>query len=435
MGHLATKKIMKMKFGIKLGCAFVSVCVCLPLSGCSMVGHEYKLGDVWHPRLTDNVSDFCVTCRCIKDADGKPDLNCTSEMCPEGCTGNPGQSECCSICGGAATGENNPASTASSSSIATSSRGCVVSGHYYNHGDTYSSNYSDADNDRCQQCFCNDRQTTCRTKHCPAISCPTPLYTSRDCCRVCPDESSELDWDTMVSFYDPSATRRRQDSDCRSGGRYFVNGATWHPVIGPFGEMDCVMCKCDNGRIDCSRLKCPSRNECPSKKTIKVAGQCCPVCPLVPTSVPANPSDGPGGAGSVRCLDVKMELVVWKSNGGGPNSEYVQYVFENLNSPSQDLLFHRMMIKARNLENLEIQVINRQSFNILKNTHEFKLLGGTTKRLVDKFEKKETRVRKRCKNSGSANNCYPHIQKLENTLKIKKFIQRALCGRGERQID
>ena len=94
------------------------------------------------------------------------------------------------------------------------------------------------------------------------------------------DDSTELDWDTMVSFSDPSAPKGTADHDCKIGGRYFVNGSIWHPVIGPFGEMDCVLCKCLNRRIDCSRLKCPSRDKLQCTKPVKVAGQCCPVCPL-----------------------------------------------------------------------------------------------------------------------------------------------------------
>ena len=91
------------------------------------------------------------------------------------------------------------------------------------------------------------------------------------------DDSAELDWEMMVSFRD---TKPTENGACKSANKYFYNGSTWHPVIEPFGEMNCVYCRCNNGRIDCSRLKCRSASEYPCRKPVKIIGQCCPVCPL-----------------------------------------------------------------------------------------------------------------------------------------------------------
>jgi len=60
--------------------------------------------------------------------------------------------------------------------------------------------------------------------------------------------------------------------------RYYMHGSTWHPVIGPFGMMECVTCKCIKGQIDCGRLKCPPKKEMPCAKPVKVEGHCCPIC-------------------------------------------------------------------------------------------------------------------------------------------------------------
>jgi hypothetical protein len=62
--------------------------------------------------------------------------------------------------------------------------------------------------------------------------------------------------------------------------RYYLHGTTWHPVMGPFGPMDCVNCKCKSGKIECQRLECPSRPALNCERPVKVAGRCCPVCPL-----------------------------------------------------------------------------------------------------------------------------------------------------------
>jgi len=68
--------------------------------------------------------------------------------------------------------------------------------------------------------------------------------------------------------------------DCISGGRYYLHGTTWHPVMGPFGPMDCVNCVCKSGRIECHRLECSDRRSLNCDKPVKVTGSCCPVCPL-----------------------------------------------------------------------------------------------------------------------------------------------------------
>lgn len=64
------------------------------------------------------------------------------------------------------------------------------------------------------------------------------------------------------------------------GIRYYLHGTTWHPVMGPFGPMDCVNCVCKSGRIECHRLECSDRRSLNCDKPVKVTGSCCPVCPL-----------------------------------------------------------------------------------------------------------------------------------------------------------
>lgn len=67
--------------------------------------------------------------------------------------------------------------------------------------------------------------------------------------------------------------------------RYYLHGTTWHPVMGPFGPMDCVNCQCRSGRIECQRLECPSRPALNCERPVKVAGRCCPVCPLIESDI------------------------------------------------------------------------------------------------------------------------------------------------------
>lgn len=43
---------------------------------------------------------------------------------------------------------------------------------------------------------------------------------------------------------------------CVADGRLYNNGQIWHPVIGPLGSMQCVVCKCADSIIQCGRV-CP----------------------------------------------------------------------------------------------------------------------------------------------------------------------------------
>ncbi|XP_071514893.1 chordin-like protein 1 [Panulirus ornatus] len=422
--------------------------------GCRMGSNEYEVGEVWHPRLQNAVSNYCVTCRCVMNEHNVYKYDCTSERCPEGCSGGPDEGECCSICsdtssggeassgsgeaspssssggGGSSTRGGSPAGTTAAGEqvmVGRSSRVCVVAGMMYNHGDTFSSNYSHANVDKCEHCYCSDGVAQCRTKSCPPVSCSSPIYTRHDCCRMCPDDSTELDWDTMVSFSDPSAAKGSADHDCKIGGRYFINGSIWHPVIGPFGEMDCVLCKCYNRRIDCSRLKCQSRDKLQCNKPIKVAGQCCPVCPL---RVVTNTTPQVSG-NTVRCLTVRSRLAVWKNNGAGNNSAVVHYVFEPLEGSTGILHLHRMMLQNRNLENLHIYDISREEFRNLSSTYTFSLLGSSTTKSMKKFKKKEQKKAQRCKKNGR---CSLQLEDLEKHLKIKPPEERTHCNRGEKNM-
>ncbi|XP_050739917.1 chordin-like protein 2 [Eriocheir sinensis] len=458
------------------------------LAGCSQgsavcTAAEYERGEVWHPRLQNSEGNYCVTCRCLKEGEGYH-YNCTSEPCPEGCTGGADEGECCSICSESATrnknnngGEPGSPSSSSSSSLPSSSpsssssssstsysyrstdgngggtgglvadasaagvfssgggvagtRSCVVDGMMYQHGDTFSGNYSGGEHEKCQHCFCNDGVTQCRTKVCPPVPCSSPIYIRRDCCRVCRDDSTELDWDTMVSFSDPSAPKGTADHDCKIGGRYFVNGSIWHPVIGPFGEMDCVLCKCLNRRIDCSRLKCQSRDKLQCSKPVKVAGQCCPVCPLTLVTSTAPQVSG----NTIRCLSERTQLAVWKNVGAGNNSRVMHYVFEPVagrgGTASSVLHLHRMILRNGNLEKLDIYDISRDEFRNLRSTYTFSLFGGTTNKLMNKFRTREQRTDRRCKRK---KRCSVRVPSLDRILKVRPATMRVRCARGEREI-
>ncbi|EFX83820.1 hypothetical protein DAPPUDRAFT_239686 [Daphnia pulex] len=210
----------------------------------------------------------------------------------------------------------------------------------------------------------------CQLKDCPKVDCDNPIRTKDDCCPVCPDPAGrvdEMDNSPVIIQQQPDGTNSKLE-DCISGGRYYLHGTTWHPVMGPFGPMDCVNCKCKSGRIECQRLECPSRPALNCERPVKVAGRCCPVCPLegdiqgpVTPLLSSSPITGTrsniqatSGIGSGRtktpsagrpmsppsssslikssthhgnftlCLPREYDVVVYRAQGGGNASEFIQ---------------------------------------------------------------------------------------------------------------
>lgn len=68
------------------------------------------------------------------------------------------------------------------------------------------------------------------------------------------------------------------NGNCKSGGRIYKDGQKWHPFIGPFGQMECVICKCVKGNVECRRVECLQENIKTCIYPRKMDGQCCPIC-------------------------------------------------------------------------------------------------------------------------------------------------------------
>ena len=219
--------------------------------------------------------------------------------------------------------------------------------------------------------------------------------------------------------------------DCISGGRYYLHGTTWHPVMGPFGPMDCVNCLCRSGRIECRRLECPTKPALNCDRPVKVAGRCCPVCPLegaeqqtatLSASPPvtreamgtrsvgqhhrSHPQDsafnkGPSGGGSSRtplpklpaspqhnyslCLPVDYDSLAYRAQGGGNASEFIQYIFQRVvmvtstaaHQSSSGIEHHLWMLQSAGTT-YKVQELTRDQSDALRQRFRFVLLGATS---------------------------------------------------------
>ncbi|XP_076335753.1 chordin-like protein 1 isoform X5 [Tachypleus tridentatus] len=158
---------------------------------------------------------------------------------------------------------------------------CSFSGKSYSRGDTW---YHLADNPKgpiCLACHCQENgQVNCTTNKCGTQLCSYEDDIDERCCKKCTDVEIE-DTNTrehMLGTFTFTDKTRNSRNDCLSGGQIYSQNATWHPVIGPLGQMDCVVCKCQLGKVVCNRLSCKETKTSLCAKVAHVLGHCCPIC-------------------------------------------------------------------------------------------------------------------------------------------------------------
>jgi len=124
----------------------------------------------------------------------------------------------------------------------------------------------------------------CRSKECPLLECASELQVRPDaqaCCKICKDPPPSKPEKVVDPNKLNDGPQMRTDEDilnaggCMVRGAVYVNGAVWHPSILPYGEINCVTCKCKDGFDDCSRKACPSLS---CRYQIQDKNACCSRC-------------------------------------------------------------------------------------------------------------------------------------------------------------
>ncbi|XP_046656357.1 protein kinase C-binding protein NELL1-like [Daphnia pulicaria] len=459
---------------------------------CTFTSRNYAVGDVWYPRLGQREALHCVACICQEG--GK--INCTIHECggqecssPELAANN----KCCAHCSKETTFSTRafhpesviPVSSFSLSDLSggggsSTSSGvtCLHNGNVYRHKERFTSanvGLKPEHADQCVQCSCEGGMVMCQLKDCPKADCDNPIRTKDDCCPVCPDPAGrvdEMDNSPVIIQQQPEGTGNSKLEDCISGGRYYLHGTTWHPVMGPFGPMDCVNCKCKSGRIECQRLECPSRPALNCDRPVKVTGRCCPVCPLEgdiqegpmtpllsssPVSAAGTRSNiqrtssmaGSGGRTSKSpsgrpslsppsssalikssthhgnfslCLPRDYDVIVYRAQGGGSTSEFIQYIFQQV--VDGQAIEHHMWMLQPTVTTYKVQDLTRDQSEALRQRFRFVLLGATATKYVKRFSKREKKLKAKClPDSG----CLKKIRRLERNLALKEVTSRRGC--------
>ncbi|GFY05893.1 chordin-like protein 1 [Trichonephila clavipes] len=235
-----------------------------------------------------------------------------------------------------------------------------------------------------------------------------------------------------------------QRGDCIAAGVTYSHGSSWHPVIGPFGPMDCVYCKCQNGKIECSRLNCPPLQTLACSKPIQVPGHCCPICaekaPEIlekdiepslsqpPISVTMEhkgtrqiPDSKKSSEPMVNCLPPLTNTVVFRSHASSSSSAYYQYAFQSVNGDQSTRLL-TWTVKDGRIGDFSEQHLSKEEFKALMGTFQFKLQGATRTKFMEKFIRKAKRLPDRC-----GGRCATKIQHLGQVLHLREVIQRQQC--------
>uniref|UniRef100_A0A8C5BPR6 Kielin cysteine rich BMP regulator n=1 Tax=Gadus morhua TaxID=8049 RepID=A0A8C5BPR6_GADMO len=235
---------------------------CTACDGCLFKGQEYPDGYEFVEE-----KDPCSVCSCYSG-----EVSCQRRPCPLQCSHPVPSESCCPACDS-----------------------CLYQGGVHAHRHTFGSS-----SDPCQRCTCVQGTVTCVRAPCPPAPCPRPVTPPGQCCpRLCMLDGREYQngqqWTPQsdpcsrctcqegevrcVSQECPKLPCMHQVQDpgtccprcrgCMYDGREHAEASSWFA-----DSASCMNCMCVGGVTTCSQIRCIS----PCVNTIRVAGECCPLC-------------------------------------------------------------------------------------------------------------------------------------------------------------
>lgn len=187
---------------------------------CMHSGDLYLNGSSWHP-------DTCSSCTCQDPVAVCKRKRCTVSAC------DPHQGKrlvmltgsCCPVC-------------------KDMRYSCQQDGHFFENNAVWSVT-------PCTTCHCKWGHIDCSSRKCPTVRClpeETLNQFPEECCPKCVQTRNSC-------FFD---------------SKYHPEGSTWNPI-------PCTKCFCQNGRVKCFPVQCPSL-VCPTGHIELLDGECCPQC-------------------------------------------------------------------------------------------------------------------------------------------------------------
>ncbi|XP_056455381.1 kielin/chordin-like protein [Gadus chalcogrammus] len=239
---------------------------CCPVctGSCRHEGGDHPSGSSFTPSR-----DPCSSCTCLN-----AEVSCQRRPCPLQCSHPVPSESCCPACDS-----------------------CLYQGGVHAHRHTFGSS-----SDPCQRCTCVQGTVTCVRALCPPAPCPRPVTLPGQCCPRCPvcmlDGREYQNGQQWTPQSDPCSTCTCQEGEvrcvsqecptlpcmhqvqdpgtccprcrgCMYDGREHAEASSWFA-----DSASCMNCMCVGGVTTCSQIRCIS----PCVNTIRVAGECCPLC-------------------------------------------------------------------------------------------------------------------------------------------------------------
>ncbi|XP_014669365.1 PREDICTED: chordin-like protein 1 [Priapulus caudatus] len=223
-------------------------------------------------------------------------------------------------------------------------------------------------------------------------------------------------------------------SGCLSGGRIHANGSSWHPIVGSFGEMVCVTCKCMNSRISCSRRVCRPDHELPCQKPFLLPTRCCKTClsEMDNNVVSRNGSRSNAPAANtarertsrkLRCVPRRHDVLVYSRACDG------SYCLQlGLLLPSRNSLEMHTINMTKGFQHKQIG--GHPGSSTGKPPDHFSLLGSTLQKRTVRFYSKLRKTKRKC--NKRRKRCPPkYMERLVSALKAKRIRKKIKCHRKE----
>ncbi|OQV16166.1 putative Chordin-like protein 1 [Hypsibius exemplaris] len=394
----------------------------------------YPVGDSWEVRVGSQKDFQCMNCTCLTSSLSVQCLPLAAKKCPDlddclkivDVAGS-----CCPVCEEVVNQVDKKSShvesTLATDDTGAGPEGCIHNGLIYREGERWAPGSNTTavrpnHDDQCVQCECQGGYTICYLKMCPTFACRGMVIATQDnCCPVCEEflptvfnsqslpvsdaSADEISNGVTEDDFDPyTELADEEKQECISGPEKYEHGATWHPVIPPFGRMKCVLCECDSGQIRCKRPACPENLPC--SRPVTKPGQCCPVCDESNEIVNVS-------TGTFLCVRNGDYLVYENLHGGT-----VEIL---LRLPEEDMLWkHTWKMGTNSAEVLSTKEMKLREFKRLHSADHYRLLGVSKPRKVQRFSRRMNKIRHTCHQR-----CSKRVERLVQVLQI----QAAQSGR------
>lgn len=246
------RKIKKVKANSFLQRSFVgsdlNVGVCL---------HQERFhddGSEWNPIGGDGTTKmYCTICKCDRQH-----VTCRRIVCPKPNCLNPVQARehCCPVCTSPPNGRAiNPR------------KACIVGMASRNDirgiGEAWHPVIPPFGMMKCIVCICKTAPGghICTRVECPVLHCKRPERVQGSCCPVCPSKK-RLKSDNQRKQSKQETHVSREKANCLHRGKSYLHGTSWKPILPQFGMLQCVICRCKNGKVRCRRLRCMKSARC-----------------------------------------------------------------------------------------------------------------------------------------------------------------------------